>query len=141
MKAFFDTSVLVASFVGDHVHHQASLRAFAVATPKDSACSLHSFAEVFAVLSSLPVKPPISPEQAVLFVDEMQERLTPVALTASEYRETMKVISQRGIAGGRIYDALLLQCARKCKAEIIYTWNLKHFRAIAPDLAERLRTP
>jgi predicted nucleic acid-binding protein len=141
VKAFFDTSVLIASFVGDHGHHQASLRAFAAATPKDCACSLHSLAEVFAVLSSLPVKPPISPEQAVLFVDEMRERLTAVALTATEYRDTMRAISERGIAGGRIYDALLLQCARKCKAEVIYTWNLKHFQAIAPDLANRLHTP
>jgi predicted nucleic acid-binding protein len=141
VKAFFDTSVLVASFVGDHVHHQASLRAFAAATPQDCACSLHSLAEVFAVLSSLPVKPPIAPEQAALFVDEMRQRLTAVALNANEYHETVKAASERGIAGGRIYDALLLQCAEKSQAKVIYTWNLKHFQAIAPDLAERMRTP
>jgi predicted nucleic acid-binding protein len=28
MKAFFDTSVLVPVFYGDHVHHQASLDLF-----------------------------------------------------------------------------------------------------------------
>lgn len=141
MKAFFDTSVLVACFWGDHQHHAASLKLFAPATPKNAACSLHTLAEVFAVLSSLPVKPPIAPEQAALFVDEVRKRLTAVPLSAEEYYETMRAASERGIAGGRVYDALLLQCARKSKAEIIYTWNLKHFQSIAPDLTKRMRTP
>jgi hypothetical protein len=47
----------------------------------------------------------------------------------------------RGFVSGRVYDALLLQCAAKVKAETIYTWHLKHFRAIRPDEAERMRTP
>ena len=141
MKLFFDTSVLVASFVSGHPHHQASLKLFAPATPKDSACGLHTVAEVFAVLSSLAVKPPISPEQAALFVDEVRLRLTAVSLTVAEYYDALKAASERGLAGGRIYDALLLQCARKSGAELIYTWNLKHFQAIAPDLAKRIRTP
>jgi len=141
VKAFFDTSVLVAAFLGDHVHHQASLRVFAPSRPSDAACSLHTMAEVFAVLSSLPVRPPISPEQAGLFVGEVYKHLTPVALDGKEYFEALHAAAERGVAGGRIYDALLLQCARKCGAEVVYTWNLKHFRAIAPDLAKRLRTP
>jgi predicted nucleic acid-binding protein len=141
VKIFFDTSVLVAAFLGDHVHHQASLRVFAPATPKEAACSLHTLAEVFAVLSSLPVKPQIAPEQAALFVDEVQKRLTAIPLSAEEYYGTVRAAAEHGIAGGRVYDALLLQCARKCKADAIYTWNLKHFQAIAPDLAKRMRTP
>lgn len=141
MKLFFDTSVLVASFVSDHLHHQPSLKVFAPATPKDAACSLHTLAEVFAVLSSLPVKPAISPEQAALFVDQVRQRLTAISLTADEYHETVKAASEHGITGGRIYDALLLQCARKSNAEVIYTWNVKHFQAIAPDLAKRIKTP
>jgi predicted nucleic acid-binding protein len=141
VKAFFDTSVLVASFLGDHIHHQASLRAFASATPKEAACSAHTLAEVFAVLSSLPVKPQILPEQAALFVDDVHKRLAGVSLSAGEYYETIRAAAEHGIAGGRVYDALLLQCARKCKAETIYTWNLKHFQAIAPDLAKRFQTP
>ena len=141
MRAFFDTSVLVPAFRGDHVHHDASLRLFAAATKKDCACSVHSLAEVFAVLSALPVRPPISPEQAALFLDEIHERLTAVTLTAEEYYKTVHAAAEQGLGGGRIYDSLHLQCARKCNAETIYTWNLKHFQAIAPDLAKRMRTP
>jgi predicted nucleic acid-binding protein len=40
-----------------------------------------------------------------------------------------------------IFDALLLACARKSHAERIYTWNEKHFRMVAPDLADRITNP
>jgi hypothetical protein len=34
-----------------------------------------------------------------------------------------------------------MACARKVNAEHIYTWNEKHFRMVAPDLADRIVTP
>ena len=141
MKAFFDTSVLVAAFRGDHVHHERSLRVFAAATTKDGACSVHTLAELFAVLTALPIKPPISPEHAMLFVDEIRARLAPISLDSQDYYRTLRAAADRGLSGGRIYDALLLRCAKKCNAQTIYTWNLKHFEAIAPELAARLRMP
>jgi hypothetical protein len=51
------------------------------------------------------------------------------------------MVAGRGFTGGRVYDALLLSCAPKAKAQTIYTWNAKHFQAIAPELAGRIRTP
>ena len=141
MKVFFDTSVLVAAFRGDHVHHERSLRVFAASTTKDAACSMHTLAELFAVLTALPVKPPISPEHAMLFLDEIRARLTPISLDSEDYYQTLRAAAERGLSGGRIYDALLLCCAKKCNAQTIYTWNLRHFEAIAPELAARLRMP
>lgn len=40
-----------------------------------------------------------------------------------------------------IYDALILACARKVKADRIYTHNLKHFRQLAPDLTASIMAP
>jgi hypothetical protein len=34
-----------------------------------------------------------------------------------------------------------LACAREIQAERIYTWNVKHFQMVAPDLAGRIATP
>ena len=92
-------------------------------------------------MTALPVRPVIPPEQAMLFVDEVRARLSAIALDADEYYETIREAADRGLTSGRIYDALLLRCAAKANAETIFTWNLKHFRAIAPSLAERIRTP
>lgn len=123
------------------MHHERSLRVFAASTTKDAACSLDTLAELFAVLTALPVKPLISPEHAMLFMDEIRARLTPISLDFEDYDQTLRAAANQGLAGGRIHDALLLRCAKKCNAQTIYTWNLRDFETIAPDLAGRLRTP
>lgn len=140
MTAFFDTSVLVAAFLGDHPHHVRSAEVFSTADP-ESLVAVHSLAEVYSTLTSIPLRPMISPAQAMVFVDEIRRRLTAIALGESEYYEVIQQISNRSIGGGTVYDALILRCALKAKAEIIYTWNLKHFRHLAPELGARIKTP
>jgi predicted nucleic acid-binding protein len=141
MREFFDTSVLVATFRGGHVHHVPSLKRFAAAEKRHSACGLHSLAEVYSVMTSLPVKPMIPPEQALLFIEEVRDRLTLVSLSAEEYFVTIQNTASQGFTGGRIYDSLLLACAAKCKAQAVYTWNLKHYQSLVPGLAPRIQTP
>lgn len=141
MKEFFDTSVLVASFWRGHRDHEASLRRVAAANKKKSACALHTLAEVYASMTALPVKDVIPPDQALLFVQEVRDRLSVITLNESEYYETIQQAGERGFISGRIYDALLLACAAKVKAEVIYTWNVKHFKAIDPKQAHKILTP
>jgi predicted nucleic acid-binding protein len=141
MKEFFDTSVLVAAFRGDHVHHVPSLKRFAAAEKRHSACGLHSLAEVYSVTTALPLKPMIPPEQALLFVEEVHNRLTLVSLSVEEYFAAIQSTASQGFTGGRVYDSLLLACAAKCKAQVIFTWNLRHYQSLAPGLAPRIQTP
>lgn len=141
MRQFFDSSVLVAAFWGGHAHHGPSIKLLASASKKDSACGIHTLAEVFAVMTALRVKPLIPPEQGLLFVGEIRQRLALVSLDSEEYFATIRNAAQLGITGGRVYDALLLGCAAKSKAQTIYTWNLKHFQLLAPHLGDRIRTP
>ena len=141
MKEFFDTSVLIGAFWRGHLHHEASLKLVSAAKKRKSACAAHTLAEVYATMTALPVKEVIPPDQALLFVQETRERFTIVSLGEDEYFQTIQQAAARGFVSGRVYDALLLQCAAKVKAETIYTWNLKHFRAIRPDDAHRMRTP
>ena|SRR5580704_7011934 len=141
MKEFLDTSVLVAAFWRGHPQHDASLKLVSAANKRKSTCAAHTLAEVFATMTALPMKEMIPPDQALLFVEEIRDRFTIVTLTEDEYYGTIEQAAGRGLTSGRIYDALLLRCAAKVKAEVIYTWNLKHFRSIDPQLAERVRTP
>jgi predicted nucleic acid-binding protein len=141
MKEFFDTSVLIGAFWRGHPHHQSSLKRLSAANRRKSACAMHTLAEVYATMTALPVKDVIPPDQALLFVQEVRDRLTIVALTEEEYYATIEQAAALHFTSGRIYDALLLRCAAKVKAETIYTWNLKHFRAISPALAGRIQTP
>jgi predicted nucleic acid-binding protein len=141
MKAFFDTSVLVPVFYGDHVHHQASLRRFTEFDPSTGCCGAHSLVEVYSSLTRMPGKHRISGEQAMLFIGSVRERLSLVTLDGEEYAEALGASASLGIVGGGIYDALLARCALKAKAETIYSWNARHYALCGPEVSRRLQTP
>jgi predicted nucleic acid-binding protein len=141
MKGFFDTSVLVPVFYGDHVHHQASLDLFIRFDKSSGCCGAHSLAEVYSTLTRMPGKHRISAEQAMLFIGNVREKLTIVALNGDEYARVLQASAGLGIVGGGIYDALLAQCAVKAQAKTIYTWNVRHYAQCGPEVTGRLRLP
>lgn len=141
MRTFFDTSALLPAFLENHEHHDASLKAFLKAGKKSSFCGVHSLAEIYATSTRLPGKQRLSGEQALLFLQDVNERLTAVALTPEEYYQAIKTAAAGGVVGGTIYDALLAHCALKAEADVMYTWNVRHFQQFGPEIAKRLRTP
>jgi predicted nucleic acid-binding protein len=141
MNWFFDTSVLIPTFLEDHEHHEASLDAFLKSDRRSSCCAAHSLAEVYATLTRLPGRHRLSGEQVLLFLENIRERLTLVTLDPEEYSAAVQAAAANGIVGGVIYDALLAQCALKAHAETIYTWNVRHFQRMGPEIARRVKTP
>jgi len=141
IAVFLDTSVLIAASDAADPRHAKSHSLLAAATPATAACGAHTLAEVYAVLSRLPGGKRVRPELAGLLVEQIAARMTVVALDAEDYAATLRTTARLGLAGGIVFDAQLLACARKVDAERIYTWNLRHFLMIAPDLAERIVTP
>ncbi len=89
MKAFFDTSVLVPVFYGDHVHHKASIDLFIRFDKASGCCGAHGLAEVYSTLTRMPGRHRISAEQAMLFIWDIRERLSMVALTGNEYADAL----------------------------------------------------
>jgi predicted nucleic acid-binding protein len=138
---FFDTSVLVAACDENHPHYLPSHLRLLEAKKISAGCGAHTLAELYAVLSRLPGSSRQRPEQAALIITDIAGLLEPVALTADEYVAAIRRAAGSSISGGTIYDALLIACARKAKAKMIYTWNVRHFRAVAPELAERIQEP
>jgi predicted nucleic acid-binding protein len=141
VRAFFDTSVLVPVFLETHEHHERSLRVFVDATKRQDCCAAHSLAEVYATMTRLPGRHRLSGEQVLLFLDNIRERLTSVALTVDEYYAAIRDAADTGVVGGTLYDALIARCALKAKADTVYTWNTRHFEQLGPVIAERLRAP
>jgi predicted nucleic acid-binding protein len=141
VKVFLDTSILIAANDAEHPHFAPSFPLLAAATPETTFCGAHTLAETYSVLSRLPGSKQKRPEFASLLVDQMIARMTVIQLAVDEYATTIRNAAKSQQAGGSIYDALLLACARKADAERIYTWNLKHFHRLAPDLADRIMTP
>lgn len=139
---YFDTSILVSAIVREERHHERCAMLLKETDPGNGAILAHGLAECFSQLTGgrLPVK--VSASLAAKVIEQnLFKRLKVVALTAKETLETLKSAESDGIRGGGIYDALHLKAARKLGATEIFTLNLRHFRAFAPDLAERIREP
>jgi predicted nucleic acid-binding protein len=81
VKAFLDTSVLVATFYGDHEYHHPSIELFLRYEKRDVSCGAHSLAEVYATLTGMPGKNRAGPDETLLFLGNIRERLTVIALT------------------------------------------------------------
>ena len=141
IAVFFDTSVLIAASDAADPLYARSHSLLAAAMPATAACGAHTLAEVYAVLSRMPGGRKVRPELVGLLVEQIGARVTVVTLDAEEYAATLHTMARMGLAGGIVFDALLLACARKVGAERIYTWNVRHFLMVAPDLAERIVTP
>ena len=77
----------------------------------------------------------------MLFLEDMERRMTFIALDAEECWAAIADAAKTGVAGGLTYDALLGRCALKAKAETIYTWNVGHFQQLGTNVERLIRTP
>lgn len=141
MRAFVDTTVLLAAANADHPHYEPSHALVLGLRPRQDACAAHSLAELYSTLTRMPFPQRRNGSEAMLFVADVQARLTPIALTPEEHFAAISEYSEMGVVGGAIYDALIARCALKAKAQTIYTWNIRHFRQFGPEVEKKLRVP
>ncbi len=70
MKGFLDTSVPVATFYGEHEHHECSFALFLNQKRQSGCTAAHYLAEVYSVLTEMHGKDRVNPDQAMLFLDK-----------------------------------------------------------------------
>jgi predicted nucleic acid-binding protein len=133
--------VLVPAFVEEHVHHERSLAAFLRADKKTGCCSAHSLIEFYAVVTRLPGRDRISSDQVLLLVQNIRDRLAIISLSSEDYFAVLERIAAARVFGGTVYDILLAHCALKASAQILYTWNARHFQQFGDEIATIVRTP
>jgi len=141
MVVFFDTSVLVASAASVHGHFvQASAAVGRVIAGKDKGfISQHSIAEAYTALTRMPVVPRIHPLEAARIIrDNILRNFETVVVTKDDYLRALELVSESGWIGARVYDALLLQCAAKSRAQRVYTFNVKDFQQLATGSMQQL---
>jgi len=136
MKTLFDTSVLVAAVVGPHPMHSRALPWLQSARSGEFSffVASHTLAELYAILTTLPVKPRISPSTAWRLVQENVETSAKiVSLSSSDYGYTVKRMADFGLSGGTIYDALIARAAQKSGIERLLTFNANDFIRVWPE--------
>jgi len=144
MKILFDTSVLVAAMVEPHPMHSHAFPWLVRAKSKelDMAVSAHTLAELYAVLTTLPLIPRISPTAARRLIhDNVETTARIVSLSAQDYISVIKNLSDSGLSGGIIYDALIVRAAQKEDVKKILTLNTDDFKRVWPEGESRLVAP
>lgn len=140
MKLYFDTSVLVAASLQGHTHHTPAIEALEAMVTQGHAgyTSAHSLAETYSVLTRAPFVPAVYPGEAWQVIEAtILPYLSLVALSAAEYVKLVRQCAAEGRTGGCVYDAIHLHCARKIHCDRLYTFNLRDFRALAPEDFQR----
>ena len=136
MKVLFDTSVLVPAFADQLANHEPAFECFRKESVlhERAVCSCHALAETYATLTALPLPRRISAAEAARLVGaNFSRHLKLVSLVTEDYSTALQMTSERGLVSGQIYDALHVVAAIKSGCSRIYTYNLRHFRALAPS--------
>lgn len=144
MRVLFDTSVLVAAMVEAHPAHILALPWLQRA--KDGThtglVAAHSLAELYAILTTLPIRPRIRPGMALQLIEHnVLNILEVVFLSDEDYVAVIDHLATMEVTGGATYDALILHAALKAKVDRVVTLNDKDFRRLYPDFSDRIVSP
>jgi predicted nucleic acid-binding protein len=144
VNILLDTSVLIAAIVRVHPAHERAVQWLKrVKLQTDTGIvSAHTLAELYAILTRLPIQPRISPDLARRLIhDNVLATCQVVPLTRDDYEAVIARLAERGLVGGVTYDALILHTAVKAQVDVIVTLNEKDFTRIDPSLANKITTP
>jgi predicted nucleic acid-binding protein len=136
--------VLVAALVETHPNHTRAFPWLQKAKAKafSGFVAAHSIAELYNILTVLPIRPRISPAIAVQAIQrDVLDQLTAVSLAREDYTAVTEHLSASGIIGGAIYDALILRAAVKANVDQVVTFNADDFARVYPELADKIVSP
>ena len=132
MDNFVDTSVLVAAYdVTDQFHPEA----VALVSRVKWAAASHSLCEVFSTLTG---KRKVQPDDAAAICNDIEASADLFDLTTADILAVVKSARSRGIRGGGIYDALIIQAAVKAGATTIWSFD-QDFASLSQDV--NVKTP
>ena len=143
MKAFLDTSVLVAGLIDFGPQSAPSqLVMQSVADRRvDALTAWHCCLEFYSGATRLPPEFRLTPNDAVrLLGEEVFARMTVHDLPADERRPLLQTVATDGVVGGRVYDAHIGEIARSSRADVVVTDNRRHFLS-ALRYGLRVETP
>lgn len=133
-RTLFDTSVLVTALVEGLPEHERAATEIrrAVNGEYDACVAVHALAELYGVLTTLPLSPRITPEQAHRLVrHNVSSYMDVIALDGSDYDAVLERLTALGLSGGIVYDALHLRAAEKAGADRLLTFNRRDFLRFA----------
>lgn len=125
-----DANVIVAAVCSWHQHHERAAKAIELRLGRGEAMSVPAPAlvEAYAVLTRLPAPYRLSPADAwTALQPSFVDGVNVVAPQGPESVSVLRALAKQDIGGGRTYDAIIAECARKAGAQALLTFNTRHF--------------
>ena len=121
---------MVAVVCSWHVHHEAAIAEVGqrLRRDEDLVVAAPALVEAYSVLTRLPAPHRLSPAEAwaLLEANSVTDAQL-VALEAAAYRRLLARVVADGMAGGRVYDAVIAECVMKNDRTTLLTFNVAHF--------------
>jgi predicted nucleic acid-binding protein len=144
MKIIFDTSALIAAMVVAHPMHERALPWLKRCKDGEMEYTVarHTLAELYAVLTTLPVTPKISPGTAARLIrEDVGQPARVISLSPSDYGAVIRRLADLGLSGGVVYDALIARAAQRAKVDRLLTANPEDFKRVWPEGASIITVP
>lgn len=133
MKLLIDTSVIVAASVREHPDRSRAVPVLQRIRDglDEGIVSVHSLAEVYSTLTSMPIRPHI---KAVTAKQVIQHNILDIcevmALDVDDYIAVINHLVQSALVGRVTYDALIVYAALKASVDAIATFSRRDFQRI-----------
>ena len=118
MKVLFDTSVLVAALIESHPSHTNSVVALRrVQSGQDMGwIAMHSIAELYSVLTRLPIQPRLTPQNVWQVMQYNVLKLLNIApLLPSDYAIVIQQLVERNLSGGNYLRCSIVAICCECQ--------------------------
>ena len=128
-----DTSCMIAAVCAWHEHHEVSRKEIErrLGRAETMVVAAPAAVESYAVLTRLPPPHRLSPRDALALIEANFLRIGRlVTLDGGAYRTLLREAPEKGVAGGRTYDAVIAACARQAGGATLLTFDADHFASL-----------
>jgi predicted nucleic acid-binding protein len=140
MKVAFDTSVIVPALMPALPEHERAYPWLRAAHDRriEATMSWHAFAEVWSVLTRIPVRPTPTGALARDSLASIEKVIRPRPLDTAAYRAATERCVEQGLRSGAIFDALHLVSAESERADVFVTANVADFERLITKASPRI---
>ena len=130
MTFAIDANCMIAVVCEWHADHRAARAEIERRLDRGERMSVaaHALTEAYSVLTRFPAPHRLACADAWKVLKAgFAESGTVVTLTAAQQLLLLRRLADNGVGGGRVYDALIGECAAKAGAGVLLTFNPRHF--------------
>jgi len=144
MKVIFDTNVIIAGMLEEHVHHQRALPWLekALNAELEYYISSQTLPELYSTLTRNDLIPRLSPVEARKMIgDNVEQYAQVITLTSDEYYKVLDRMERLNRVGFKVYDCIITQAAIKVNVDQLLTFNFDDFKKVWPEGLSKISVP